>query len=97
MLSGLVRAVWTNRLMAAGRALPTTEITPSAPMRISCRVRASSPLTTWNVSGLSEMMAAICSMLPDASLMPMILPGSSVARRRVVAASIFLPVRDGTL
>ena len=79
-----------------GRALPMTEITPTAPLAIIGNVSASSPLITSKPSGLFLMISSTCSRLPEASLMPTML-GKSLAMRHVVAAFMFTPVRPGTL
>lgn len=56
----------------------------------------SSPEMTSKFSGLFLMMSSIWVMFPEASLMATML-SKSRARRRVVSAVMFTPVRPGTL
>ena len=79
-----------------GRALPITDITPTAPQATIGKVRASSPLMTSKVSGLFFIISSICSRFPDASLIPTML-WQSRASLTVVSAERFTPVLPGTL
>ena len=54
------------------------------------------PLSTSKPSGAFSIMASICVILPEASLMATTL-GQVCAKRKVVSASMFTPVRPGTL
>ena len=81
---------------ALGKALAATLITPSMPQASSGNTRSSSPLTIKKCSGLSFSNCITCNTLLAASLIPAIF-STSLAKRRVVDTSIFLPVRPGTL
>ena len=60
------------------------------------KVIPSSPEITSKFSGLFLMISSICVMLPDASLIATMFLKSR-ARRKVVSAVMFTPVRPGTL
>ena len=78
-----------------GKALAATLITPSQPQAICAITISSSPLTTKKLEGRSFNIAIICAISGPASLIPAIL--GCDAKRSVVDAVIFLPVRPGTL
>ena len=84
------------RLNSRGKALPITEITPTAPNVMRGKVIPSSPEITLKFSGLFLIISSICVILPDASLIATTLLKSR-AIRNVVSAVIFTPVRPGTL
>ncbi|MNY26206.1 hypothetical protein D3C86_1600400 [compost metagenome] len=67
---------------SAGKAFPTTEITPSAPNAIIGSARPSSPEINRKSFGLFLMISINCSKLPEASFIPMIFESS--AKRKVV-------------
>ncbi len=73
-----------------------TDITPTAPHAIIGNVSASSPLMTSKSSGLFLIISSTCSRLPLASFTATML-SQSRARRTVVSAFRFTPVRPGTL
>ena len=79
-----------------GRALPITEITPTAPVAIMWKVMASSPDKTSKSAGLFFIISSTCSMEPDASFIATIL-SQSLASRHVVSGLRLMPVRPGTL
>ena len=79
-----------------GKALPITEMLPAAPLATIENVRASSPLITSKRAGLFFIISSTCSKLPLASLIAMIF-SQSLAKRTVVSALRFTPVRPGTL
>ena len=88
-------ALETSSDIRPGQQLEATDITPSAPMLISARVRPSSPLRTANPSGLRARICCIWDMLPLASLTPA-MPGSS-ARRMRTSVPMLDPVLPGML
>src|SRR6266849_1293896 len=89
------RASLVRRTISAGISFETTEMTPRPPRAMSGSVMASSPERTMNSSGTALRIAAICEMLPEASLMPAMF--SILASRFTVAGSMFTPVRPCTL
>ncbi len=78
-----------------GKALASTEITPTAPKDTIGKVSISSPEISKKSSGLFLAISIHCTMSPEASLVPAILGCS--ASFKVVAALRLDPVRPGTL
>ena len=82
--------------ISLGQAFAITDITTVAPSVSIGNVNASSPEITLKPAGLQRNISITCAILPDASLIAMML-GHSSASCRVVSASILHDVRPGTL
>ena len=89
------RAAEHSATISPGISFEATDTTPLPPIARTASVQLSSPARTPKSCGRSRQIKAIWSRLPEASLTATI-RGCS-ARRRSVAGSTFVPVRDGTL